>query len=117
MTHQTRNAGLRESDFWAVCEFVLDRLDEMRSPATAELVATQRALISRMMVRQAAMPAPAAALDVAVDVLRSLAQPYAEHREFRPSWCLSDVPRLLPRQRADEPTPTRRASRNRGPSE
>ena len=110
----SRKAAWRESEFWALCEFLLDRYDEMEHPATMELVATQRALVSRMMVRQAAAPVTADALEVVVDLLTSLAQPYVAHREFRPSWLLGDVPRL-PRQRGgDEPAPSRRASRNRG---
>jgi hypothetical protein len=112
---EDRRASPSESDFWALCEFVLDRLDEMgvADPATAALVAVQRAVVARMMIRQAATPAEPDALDAVVDVLKSLAQPYHDHREFRPSWRLADLPRL-PRQRHTEPPPTRRASRNRG---
>ena len=102
-----------ESDFWALCEFVLDRLDGMDDFATVDLVTAERALVARMMVRQAVTPAAPDALHVAVDVLKSLAQPYRDHGEFRPSWLLGDVPRL-PGQRTDASTRSRRASRNRG---
>jgi hypothetical protein len=110
---ESSRSSPRESDFWALCEFVLDRLDGMVDSATVELVAAERALVARMMVREAVTPAAPDALAVVIDVLKSLAQPYRGHREFRPSWRLDDVPRL-PGQRTDAAVESRRASRNRG---
>jgi hypothetical protein len=76
-----------DSDFWELCEFVLDRLDEARTSVAGQLAATERTIVSHQMNKVAAMPDDDTATEAAAyNLLRAMARPYSAHPGFRSVW-------------------------------
>jgi len=71
--------------FWELCEFILDRLDELGEGLGArEIIAAQRQLVAHAMVKTALLHGTVAV--VVYDLLKTLAVPFADHPAFRDDW-------------------------------